>query len=60
MAAILDEKNIMVRSGHHCALPVMKKLGINGTVRASFHVYNSLEEVEIFLGVMEELLRNLG
>ncbi len=59
VAAILDERSIMVRSGHHCALPVMKKLGINGTVRASFHVYNSLEEVETFLGVMEELLRNL-
>ncbi|NJE09762.1 aminotransferase class V-fold PLP-dependent enzyme [Thermococcus sp. MAR1] len=59
VAAILDENNIMVRSGHHCALPVMKKLGINGTVRASFHVYNSIEEVETFLGVMEELVRSL-
>ncbi|EEB73153.1 aminotransferase class V-fold PLP-dependent enzyme [Thermococcus sp. AM4] len=59
VAAILDENNIMVRSGHHCALPVMKKLGINGTVRASFHVYNSLEEVETFLGVLEELVKGL-
>ncbi|NJE42501.1 aminotransferase class V-fold PLP-dependent enzyme [Thermococcus sp. GR6] len=59
VAAILDDHNIMVRSGHHCALPVMKKLGINGTVRASFHVYNSLEEVETFLGVMEELVKGL-
>ncbi|WP_297515121.1 cysteine desulfurase, partial [Thermococcus sp.] len=59
VAAILDENNIMVRSGHHCALPVMKKLGINGTVRASFHVYNSLEEVETFFGVLEELVKGL-
>ncbi|WP_010478279.1 cysteine desulfurase [Thermococcus zilligii] len=59
VAAVLDEHNIMVRSGHHCALPVMKKLGINGTVRASFHVYNSVEEVETFLGVMEELVKSL-
>ncbi|ALM75604.1 cysteine desulfurase [Thermococcus barophilus] len=59
VAAILDEHNIMVRSGHHCALPVMKRLGINGTVRASFHVYNSIEEVETFLGVMEELVKSL-
>ncbi|ASJ04136.1 aminotransferase class V-fold PLP-dependent enzyme [Thermococcus barossii] len=59
VAAILDENNIMVRSGHHCALPVMKKLGINGTVRASFHVYNSVEEVETFLGVMEGLVKSL-
>ncbi|WP_456394258.1 aminotransferase class V-fold PLP-dependent enzyme [Thermococcus sp.] len=59
VAAVLDDHNIMVRSGHHCALPVMKKLGINGTVRASFHVYNSLDEVETFLGVMEELVKSL-
>ncbi|ASJ08697.1 cysteine desulfurase [Thermococcus siculi] len=59
VAAILDEHSIMVRSGHHCALPVMKKLGINGTVRASFHVYNSVEEVDTFLGVMEEIVKNL-
>ncbi|WP_297062806.1 cysteine desulfurase [Thermococcus sp.] len=59
VAAILDENNIMVRSGHHCALPVMKKLGINGTVRASFHVYNSVEEVETFLGVLEDLTGGL-
>ncbi len=60
VAAVLDDHRIMVRSGHHCALPVMKKLGINGTVRASFHVYNSLEEVETFLSVMEELVKSLG
>ncbi|MDI3475870.1 MAG: cysteine desulfurase / selenocysteine lyase [Thermococcaceae archaeon] len=59
VAAILDEHNIMVRSGHHCALPAMKKLGVQGTVRASFHVYNSVEEVETFLGVMEELVKGL-
>ncbi|AMQ19175.1 cysteine desulfurase [Thermococcus peptonophilus] len=59
VAAILDEHNIMVRSGHHCALPAMKKLGVQGTVRASFHVYNSVEEVETFLGVMEELTKGL-
>ncbi|NJE06319.1 cysteine desulfurase [Thermococcus sp. M36] len=59
VAAILDEHRIMVRSGHHCALPVMKRLGINGTVRASFHVYNSIEEVETFLGVMEEIVKSL-
>ncbi|WP_457742712.1 cysteine desulfurase [Thermococcus sp.] len=59
VAAILDDHNIMVRSGHHCALPVMKKLGINGTVRASFHVYNSLEEVETFLRVLEDLVKSL-
>ncbi|NJF25813.1 cysteine desulfurase [Thermococcus sp. Bubb.Bath] len=59
VAAILDEHNILVRSGHHCALPVMKKLGVEGTVRASFHVYNSVEEVETFLGVMEGLVKGL-
>jgi len=55
VAAILDENGIMVRSGHHCALPLMKRLGLEGTVRASFHIYNSVEDVEALLGVLEGL-----
>jgi len=60
VAAVLDGHDIMVRSGHHCALPVMKKLGVDGTVRASFHVYNSVDEVEKMLLVLEELIRRLN
>lgn len=42
---ILDKKGIAVRTGHHCAQPIMKKLNISGTVRASFAVYNHVEDV---------------
>jgi len=44
-AALLDEKGIAVRAGHHCAQPLMKRLGIVGTLRASFSVYNTPAEV---------------
>ncbi len=60
VAAILDEHDIMVRSGHHCALPAIKRLGVDGTVRASFHVYNSVEEVEKMLEVLGELKKGLN
>lgn len=53
-ASILDTHNIMVRSGHHCALPLMKKLNITGTVRASYHCYNTCEEVERMISLLKE------
>ena len=45
-AALLDQKGIAVRAGHHCAQPLMKRLGIVGTLRASFSVYNTGADVE--------------
>ena len=44
-AALLDERGIAVRAGHHCAQPLMKRLGIVGTLRTSFSVYNTSAEV---------------
>lgn len=46
VGVLLDQMGIAVRTGHHCAQPLMETLGISGTVRASFAVYNTLEEVE--------------
>ena len=46
---ILDKMGIAVRTGHHCTQPIMKHFGIAGTVRASFAVYNTLEEIDIFI-----------
>ncbi len=43
---LLDSRGIAVRTGHHCAQPLMDRYGIDGTIRASFAVYNTLEEVE--------------
>lgn len=45
---LLDAKGIAVRTGHHCTQPLMQRLGLEGTVRASFAVYNTRAEVEIF------------
>ena len=46
MGTLLDRLGIAVRTGHHCAQPLMKRLGISGTVRASFALYNTKEEVD--------------
>ncbi len=48
MGLLLDKLGIAVRTGHHCAQPLMKRLGVTGTVRASFALYNTLEEVNAF------------
>lgn len=46
VAQVLDAEGIAVRAGHHCAMPLHEKLGINATTRASFYLYNTLEEVD--------------
>ena len=47
MGTLLDRLGIAVRTGHHCAHPLMTRLGITGTVRASFALYNTKEEIDI-------------
>ena len=46
MGTLLDRLGIAVRTGHHCAQPLMARLGISGTVRASFALYNTKEEID--------------
>ncbi|TWV12609.1 cysteine desulfurase [Bacteroidaceae bacterium HV4-6-C5C] len=46
MGTLLDRLGIAVRTGHHCAQPLMQRLGIEGTVRASFGLYNTVEEID--------------
>lgn len=46
VGTLLDQQGVAVRTGHHCAMPLMDALGIAGTVRASFSLYNSLEDVD--------------
>jgi cysteine desulfurase/selenocysteine lyase len=43
---MLDATGIAVRTGHHCTMPLMERFDIEGTVRASFAVYNTIEEVD--------------
>jgi cysteine desulfurase/selenocysteine lyase len=54
---MLDAKGIAVRTGHHCTQPLMSYLGVDGTIRASFSVYNTLEEVDVFLEAVSKLIR---
>ena len=49
MGTLLDQLGIAVRTGHHCAQPLMDRLGVLGTVRASFALYNTREEVDAFV-----------
>ena len=46
MASLLDEDGIAVRSGHHCAQPLMERLGVSSTTRASMYIYNTEEEID--------------
>ena len=57
MGTILDKLGVAVRTGHHCAEPLMHRLGIDGTMRASFGVYNTMEEVEQFVNAVERVAK---
>jgi len=52
---LLDAKGIAVRTGHHCTQPLMHRLGLEGTVRASFAVYNTRAEVEVFAQALAKI-----
>ncbi|MHC5279144.1 cysteine desulfurase [Listeria kieliensis] len=49
VATVLDEEGVAVRAGHHCAQPLMKWLGVQSTARASFYLYNTKEEIDVFI-----------
>ena len=53
LGTIIDKMGVAVRTGHHCAEPVMTRFGIPGTVRASFALYNTIEEVEVFVKAVQ-------
>jgi len=54
LASIMDEEGIAIRSGHHCAQPLMEFLGVPATSRASFYIYNTKEEVDVFINALEK------
>lgn len=60
LGTLLDRLGIAVRTGHHCAQPLMQRLGIEGTVRASFGLYNTKEEVDALVAGIERVSRMLG
>lgn len=57
---LLDNLGIAVRTGHHCTQPLMKRFGIPGTVRASFALYNTKEEIDILIAGMHKSIKMLS
>lgn len=57
---LLDHLGVAVRTGHHCAQPLMERLGVPGTVRASFAVYNTIEEADKFIEALQRVIPMLG
>lgn len=60
IGTILDDEGIAIRTGHHCAQPVMQRFGIPATARASFAFYNTKEEVDVFVKGIRKVLEVLG
>jgi cysteine desulfurase/selenocysteine lyase len=60
LGTYLDQQGIAVRTGHHCTMPVMRKLGVPATTRASFYLYNSEEEVDHLVDSLKSALRYFG
>ncbi|WP_347368186.1 cysteine desulfurase CsdA [Vibrio vulnificus] len=54
IATLLDQQGIAVRAGHHCAHPLMDALGVKGTVRVSFAIYNTMQDVEKLIAALEK------
>jgi cysteine desulfurase/selenocysteine lyase len=54
MATIVDQEGVCIRAGHHCAQPLMRKLGVPATARASFYVYNSTDDVDVLVDALEK------
>jgi len=59
VAQILDRQGVAVRAGHHCAQPLMARLGVTATARASFALYNTLDEVEALAAALEKARKML-
>jgi len=56
LGTMLDKFGVAVRTGHHCADPLMEHFGIQGTVRASFAFYNTREEIDIFVEALKKVI----
>ena len=59
IGVLLDNQGIAVRTGHHCTQPLMKRFGVPGTVRASFAMYNTKEEVDRLVAAIKKAIKML-
>ncbi len=53
VSQVLDERNVCVRAGHHCAKPLMKVLGVNATTRASVYLYNTTDDIDVLADALD-------
>ena len=56
LGMMLDKLGIALRTGHHCAEPLIDRLGVQGTIRASFALYNTKEEIDIFINALKRVI----
>ena len=54
IATLLDQQNIAIRAGHHCAHPMLDALGLSGTVRLSLSLYNNQQDIETFIHALRK------
>ncbi len=59
LGTLLDQMGVAVRTGNHCAQPLVESLGLTGTIRASFGIYNTLEEIDYFVNALKKAIAML-
>lgn len=59
IGTLLDKTGVAIRTGHHCAEPLIDSLGVPGVARASFALYNTREEIDYFIEKLEKVLNIL-
>lgn len=57
VAGVLDQHGIAVRSGNHCTQPLLTRLGVENTVRASFYIYNTFDEIDRFVEALKKVIK---
>jgi cysteine desulfurase/selenocysteine lyase len=60
IATYADQEGVAIRAGHHCAMPLHKKLGLAATARASFYLYNTCDEVDVFINALQKAKKFFG
>ena len=60
VVTVADQGGVALRGGHHCNQPLMHKLGVESTARASFYFYNTTEEIDRFVEVLGEIQKFFG
>jgi cysteine desulfurase/selenocysteine lyase len=60
VVTVADQRGVALRGGHHCNQPLMKKLGVESTARASFYFYNTTEEIDHFVELVREIQKYFG